>query len=248
MTPRQQEWEKEFEKLKRRARDWKRKFHAVIDLPTKPERITKRDIERLKEMKWKNLADVEKKKAREEYEYKYEQKMPEIYKPEPPYTPPTEQDYYDNPDYGEDYDREWEEQHPEWDEEDEDGYTETVDSRAEIEEWITKVIDTISLDREIPNVRETLLSLIEDAARANDYSNDFYKYLEGNSDRFNELAIKALHGYIKKSDGSTVYLEEGGENALPAFVTLLNYGRPIDQYQSAEFTETGHITFDTTDL
>ncbi len=217
-------------------------------MPNRPENIHKKDIERLKNINWKNITDVEKKKAREEYEYKYEQKMPEIYKPEPPYSPPSEQDYYDNPDYGEDYDREWEEQHPEWDEEDEDGYTETVDSRAEIEEWIEKVIDTISLDREIPNVRETLLSLIEDAARANDYSNDFYKYLEENSDRFNELAVKALHGYIKKSDGNTVYLEEGGENAMPAFVTLLNYGRPIDQYQSAELTETGHITFDITDL
>ena len=199
-------------------------------------------------MKWKNLADVEKKKAREEYEYKYEQKMPEIYKPEPPYSPPTEQDWINTPDIPDDEIGANAEPDENNEEPDEDGYTETVDSRAEIEEWITKVIDTISLDREIPNVRETLIALIEDAARANDYSNDFYKYLEENSDRFNELAIKALHGYIKKSDGSIVYLEEGGENAMPAFVTLLNYGRPIDQYQSAEFTETGHITFDTTDL
>lgn len=199
-------------------------------------------------MKWKNLADIEKKKAREEYEYKYEQKMPEIYKPEPPYSPPSEQDYFDNPDEDQYYEDAsvWDE--PEYEEPDEDGYSETVDSRAEIEEWITKVIDTITLDREIPKVREAIISLVEDAARANDYSNDFYKYLEENSDKFNELAIKALHGYIKKSDGSTVHLEEGGENAMPAFITLLNYGRPIDKYQSSEFTETGHITFDTTDL
>jgi hypothetical protein len=42
LTPRQQEWQKEYEKLKRRVRDWKRKFHAVPDLPIKPERITKK--------------------------------------------------------------------------------------------------------------------------------------------------------------------------------------------------------------
>ena len=223
-------------------------------MPNKPEKIHKKDIERLKNINWKNIADIEKKKAREEYEYRYEQKMPEIYEPEPPYIPPSEQDY-DNrePEEHEDvwvgYEPEYEEPYEEPNEEpDEDGYTETVDSRAEIEEWITKVIDTISLDREIPKVRETLINLIEDAARDNDYSNDFYNYLEDNSDRFNELAIKALHGYIRKSDNAIIYYEEGGENALPSFITLLNYGRPIDQYQSAEFTETGHITFDITDL
>lgn len=245
LTPNQSEWLEEYRKALNRVESWKNKFHAVFDMPNRPENIHKKDIERLKNINWKKLADVEKKKAREEYEYKYEQKMPEIYKPEPPYSPPTEQDYFDNPD------DEDEEQFPwadEEDEQDEDGYTETVDSRAEIEEWIERVIDTISLDREIPEVREKLISLVEDAARANDYSEDFYNYLEENSDRFNELAVKALHGYKKKSDGSTVHEEDGGENALPAFVTLLNYGRPIDQYQSAEFTETGHITFDTTDL
>lgn len=233
-------------RLKRRVADWKRKFHAVIDLPVKPERITKRDIERLKEIKWKNLADIEKKKAREEYEYKYEQKMPEIYNPVLPYTPPTEHDYYDNPDYGADYDREWEEQHPDWNE-DEDGYTETIDSRAEIEQWINDVIETISVDREIPDARNRLISLVEDAARANDYSLDFYHYLEKNTAKFNKLAIKAMHGYILRNS-EIKNLDAGGENAMPQFITLLNYGKPLDVYQSAEFTETGHVTFDTTDL
>ena len=242
------EWLEEYRKALNRVATWKNKFHAVFDMPSKPKTIYKEAIERLKNINWKNLAEIEKKRAREEYEYKYEQKMPEIYKPEPPYVPPSEQDYFDNSDQDQYYEdsRRLDEQEDE--ELDEDGYTETVDSREEIEAWIEKVIDTISLDREIPEVREKLISLIEDAARANDYSNDFYNYLEDNSDRFNELAIKALHGYIRKSDNAIIYYEEGGENALPAFVTLLNYGKPIDQYQSAEFTETGHITFDTTDL
>jgi rhodanese-related sulfurtransferase len=126
LTPRQQEWETEYKKLKRRVSEWKRKFHAVPDLPTKPERITKKDIERLKEFKWKNIPEAIKKVWRKEYEYRYENKMPEVYQPKQQYTPPTEQDFYSNPDYGDEYDEEWEEQHPGWDEPDEDDYTETA--------------------------------------------------------------------------------------------------------------------------
>ena len=77
LTPRQQEWQKEYKKLERRVRDWKRKFHAIPDLPTKPERITKKDIERLKQFKWKNIPEAMKKIWRKEYEYRYENKNPE---------------------------------------------------------------------------------------------------------------------------------------------------------------------------
>lgn len=234
-------------KLKRRAGEWVKKFHAVIELPNRPERITKKDIERIKQIKWKNLAEAEKKQMRREYEYRYENKMPDIYVPKPPYHPNTEKEFYDNPDYGTDYDNEWEEQHPDWDSDDEDGYEDVVDSRALIEQWINDVIGTVTLDHEIPGVRDQVMSLIEDAARANDYSMDFYNYLEENADTINSLAEKAMHGY-KKRNGETVHEENGGENALPALMTVLNYGKPLDMYQSAEYTETGHITFDTTDL
>lgn len=258
MTPRQLEWEKEFEKLKRRVRDWKRKFHAVIDLPTRPERITKRDIERIKEIKWKNLADIKKKKAREEYEYKYEQKMPEIYKPEPPYTPPSEQDYYDNPDYGEDYDREWEEQHPEWNEPDEDGYTETVDSRAEIERWIEENINTITIDSysaqeihapiknasnvaELPDVRETLYMLVTNAADAYGDYIGYLSYLEQNADALHRYATEAMMGYFNKKTQS---LEILYPNATQQFASILNLNRPLDQMQSERLNDEGWVSFD----
>ena len=60
LTPRQKEWKTEYERLKRRVADWKRKFHAIVDLPQQPERITKQAIQRLKEFKWKNIDEAQK--------------------------------------------------------------------------------------------------------------------------------------------------------------------------------------------
>lgn len=209
-------------------------------------------------MKWKNLADIEKKKAREEYEYKYEQKMPEIYKPEPPYVPPTEQEYYENPDYGEDYDREWEEQHPEWDEEDEDGYTETVDSRAEIERWIEENINTITIDAysaqeigapiknasnvaELPGVRDTLYMLITNAADAYGDYIAYLSYLEQNADALHRYATEAMMGYFNKKTQSIEILYP---NATQQFATILNLNRPLDQMQSDRLNDEGWVSFD----
>ena len=245
LTPRQQEWETEYKKLQRRVRDWKRKFHAVPDMPVKPERITKKDIERLKQFKWKNIDESMKKRWRQEYEYRYENKMPEIYQPKPPYNPPTEQDYYDNPDYGEDYDREWEEQHPEWDEPDEDGYAETVDSEAELRTWIAEVVDSVVVTKspwgkpnEIYGERERIKQLVESAFNnaKNKFGGErkFLQYLQDNAQEFNELTLKAIHGY--ESKGQIVYIEQGGEQALGNILTLLNFGNPISQWSEEEFT------------
>ena len=243
MTPRQQEWEKEFEKLKRRARDWKRKFHAVIDLPTRPERITKKDIERLKEMKWKNLSDVEKKKAREEYEYKYEQKMPEIYKPEPPYSPQTEQDWMNTPDIPDDEIGTNVEPDENDEEPDEDGYTKTVDSREEIERWIEQNIDTITVDRELDGVREQLESLILEAADAYGDYGEYLGYLEENASTLANLAQKAMNGYLGKN--GKIYQEDS--SAITEFATVLNLNRPLDQSQAERFENEGWISYDFND-
>lgn len=243
LTPRQQEWETEFKKLQRRVREWKRKFHAIPDLPQKPERVTKKDIERLKQFKWKNIEEAVKKRWRKEYEYQYENKMPEIYAPKPPYTPPTETDFYDNLDYGDDYDREWEEQHPGWEEPDEDGYTETVVSRDEIEAWIDANIETIAVDRELDGVREQLHSLILEAADAYGDYGKYLNYLEQNASTLNNLAQKAMTGYRGKGD--KVYQEDPG--ALSEFATVLNLNRPLDQSQSERLENEGWVSYDFND-
>ena len=243
LTPRQKEWETEYKKLKRRVSDWKRKFHAVPDLPIKPDRITKKDIERLKQFKWKNISEAEKKQWRREYEYRYENKMPDVYQPKLPYTPPTETDYYTNPDYGEDYDTEWEEQHPGWDEPDEDGFTETVVSRDEIEQWINENINTIAVDRELDGVREQLSSLVLEAADAYGDYGKYLSYLEDNADTLNKLAEKAMSGYRGK--GGKIYQEDS--SALSEFATVLNMNRPLSQSQSERFENEGWISYDFND-
>ena len=243
LTPRQKEWETEYRKLKRRVSDWKRKFHAVPDLPIKPDRITKKDIERLKQFKWKNISEAEKKQWRREYEYRYENKMPDVYQPKLPYTPPTEDDYYNNPDYGEDYDTEWEEQHPGWDEPDEDGFTETVVSRDEIEQWINENINTIAVDRELDGVREQLSSLVLEAADAYGDYGKYLSYLEDNADTLNKLAEKAMSGYRGK--GGKIYQEDS--SALSEFATVLNMNRPLSQSQSERFENEGWISYDFND-
>lgn len=243
LTPRQQEWETEFKKLQRRVREWKRKFHAVPDLPQKPERITKKDIERLKQFKWKNIEVVVKKRWRKEYEYRYEQKDEEVYQPKPPYTPPTEPEFYDNLDYSDDYDREWEEQHPGWEEPDEDGYTETVVSRDEIEAWIDGNIETITVDRELDGVREQLHSLVLEAADAYGDYGEYLNYLEQNASTLNNLAQKAMTGYRGK--GGKIYQEDSG--ALSEFATVLNLGRPLDQSQSERLENEGWVSYDFND-
>lgn len=243
LTPRQQEWETEYKKLKRRVTDWKRKFHAVPDLPTKPERITKKDIERLKQFKWKNIPEAMKKVWRKEYEYRYENKMPEVYQPKQQYTPPTEQDYFNNPDYGDDYDEEWEEQHSGWDEPDEDDYTETVVSRDEIEEWINRTIETITVDVELDGVREKLHNIVLEAADAyGDYS-AYLNYLEENAEKLTKLAESAIGGYIGYK--GKVYQQD--PFALNEFATILNMGRPLSQSQSERLENEGWVSYDFND-
>lgn len=240
LTPRQKEWETEYKKLKRRVSDWKRKFHAVPDLPIKPERITKKDIERLKQFKWKNISEAEKKQWRREYEYRYENKMPDVYQPKLPYTPPSEDDYYKNPDFipptwG---DSPWEDEEP-----DEDGYTETVVSRDEIEAWINENINTIAVDRELDGVREQLSSLVLEAADSYGDYGEYLSYLESNADTLNKLAEKAMSGYRGK--GGKIYQEDS--SALSEFATVLNMNRPLSQSQSERFENEGWISYDFND-
>lgn len=242
LTPNQKEWEKEFEKLKRRVGDWRRKFHAIADLPQKPERITKKDIDYLKQFKWKNVAEAIKKRWRKEYEYKYENKSPEVYKPKHLYTPPTEQDYYDNNAPSEtDNDNDFitgQDEEP-----DEDGYTETVVSQDEIEAWIERNISSITVDVELDGVREKLENIVLEAADAfGDYAS-YLDYLEQHASELTKLAESAIAGYIGYK--GKVYQQD--PSALNQFATILNTGRPLSQSQSERLENEGWVSFDFND-
>ena len=235
-------WNKEMERLLNRAGDWVRKFHAVADIPTKPDRATKSAIQRIKETVWKNIDEATKKQYRKEYEYQYENKMPGIYVPKPPYTPPTETDFYDNLDYGDDYDREWEEQHPGWEEPDEDGYREPVVSRDEIEAWIDANINSISVDKEIPDMKERLGNLVLEAADAYGDYDEYLNYLEEHAAQLTASAEKAIKYKRKWESG---YQEES--TTVSEFATILNLGRPLSQNESERLENEGWVGFDFND-
>ena len=257
LTSNQKEWLEEYRKTLNRVESWKNKFHAVFDMPNKPETIYKEDIERLKNINWKNISEVEKKKAREEYSYKYEQKMPDIYKPEPPYLPPSEQDWMNTPDIPDEQTEQYDEDIGD-EEPDEDGYTGTVDSRAEIEKWIEENINTIVIDSysaqevnapikntsnvgELPGVRETLYMLITNAADAYGDYIGYLSYLEKNADALHRYATEAMMGYFNKKTQS---LEILYPNATQQFATILNLNRPLDQRESDRLNDEGWVSFD----
>ena len=237
-----QEWNTEMMRLLDRAGDWVRKFHAVADIPTKPDRATAKAIQQIKEIVWKKTDEPTKKQWRKEYEYRYENKMPEVYIPKLPYNPPTETDFINNnipeapqslpPSPGE-LD----------DEPDEDGYTETVVSRDEIEAWIDANINTISVGRELDGVREQLNNLVFEAADAYGDYGEYLNYLEQNAPRLNNLAQKAMSGYRGKN--GKIYQEDS--SALSEFATVLNLNRPLTQTQSERFENEGWVSFDFND-
>lgn len=236
------EWNKEMERLLNRAGEWVRKFHAVADIPTKPDRATKSAIERIRQMVWRNVDESTRKQYRKEYEYRYENKMPEVYVPKPPYKPPTETDFLNNkvPETPQ-------ASHPpvaeQDDEPDEDGYAETVVSRDEIEAWIDANINTITVDRELDGVREQLNELVFEAADAYGDYGEYLNYLEQNASRLNNLAQKAMSGYRGKN--GKIYQEDS--SALSEFATVLNLNRPLAQTQSERFETEGWVSFDFND-
>lgn len=230
------------ERLLNRAGDWVRKFHAVADIPTKPDRATKSAIQRLKEMVWKNIDEPTRKQYRKEYEYRYENKMPEIYAPKPPYNPPTETDFLNN--NISDVPQPLPQPLGESEEEpDEDGYRETAVSRDEIEAWIDANIETIAVDRELDGVRKQLHSLVLEAADAYGDYGEYLNYLEQNASTLNNLAQKAMTGYRGK--GGKVYQED--PRALSEFATVLNLNRPLDQSQAERLDEEGWVSYDFND-
>ena len=234
------EYRKQYKNYLKRYQRWVEHFHAVPKLI--PEIQTKNSkpesIERLKKEQWKKFSKRKVKEAKREYEKRYEEGQEGIYFPKPPYVPPTEHDWLTKPESL----PVPQESAQEDEQEDEDGYTPIVDSKAELAEWINKVI--YSVVESLPE-REVLQGVAE---RLDDYANkafwqaehfnaetNYLAYLQENADKLHELAMKAIHGY--ESNGNIYYLEAGGAMALPEFVTILNLNNPISPEESSQYNE-----------
>ncbi len=257
LTKNQKAWLEEYRKAQNRVDDWAEKFRAVYELPQKaPKSIKKEDIENLKNVNWRKFTEEQKQKAREQFEIYYEGEVPEVYKKQSKYVPPTEAEWIEGYDPLDDMVERSEMYGDE--KQDEEGYTPVVDSRAEIERWIDENINTITIDAytasvinapvrnlsnvsELPGVRDTLYMLVINAADAfGDYI-AYYSYLEQNAESLHRYATEAMMGYFNKKTQS---LEILYPNATQQFATILNLNRPLDKMQSDRLNDEGWVSYD----
>ena len=235
-------YEEAYRRYENRIKSWTKKFHAVVKQIPKvkfTKNISEKSIERLEKQKWSQYSERKKKEARKEYEIQYENRIPTVYKPKPVYTPPSEQDFYNNITLEElEHERQfvddnWYEEH------DEDGYRETLVSRDEIEAWIDTNINSIMVDREVDGMKETLERLVLEAADAYGDYEGYLNYLEDHAAELTATAEKAIK-YKRK--GSSGYEEES--TAVSEFATILNLGRPLSVHESERLENEGWVGFD----
>lgn len=228
-SPLQKEWEKEYKLLKRRTKSWE-KTHRVLynDLPSKPKRVTKKSIERLKNIRWKNISEEKRHEYRQDYEEAYENR--ELPIPEeniPPYSPPTEDDYYD--DYFND-DQYW------WD----DTPNEPVKSREEIdafiEETIESILDVSGIDRPNEAIR-AIFSTLLDNLRFSIGDDAFYEFLSDSStvQALTEAAQTGMATSPTKGGNGTE--KQQAQDAISKFTFILNNKRPLSDTQARDLAD-----------
>lgn len=232
LTKNQRLYQRELKNLQRRAKEWEKR-HGIkfTDFPFMPQRVTAKDIERVKQIRLKNFTPQQIKQYRKEYEYRNQ----------PPqtiddYSPPSEAEYTSG-----NYDPYWYE--PDWQEE--WGTQEPVPSNdeQEMEAWIEEKIDTILnpslIDKEREGAKDLLRTLINNAKQQIG-TKGFYEFLQ---DPENASTLEAAaHAYIqsyRKKDGT-----DAGAPQLERFVQTLNLGRPITDEQAYELQTYGTVDFD----
>lgn len=228
-TPLQKEYSREYKLLKRRVKSWE-KTHRVLftDIPTKPKRVTKQAVEKLKNIKWKHFTEEQKRHYRTNYEEAYEEnQLPNPYEYDDVYTPHTENDFYNN-DYDV-YDDYWE-----------DTDNEPAQSKEEIEAFIQETMDAIldinGIDRPneyIRNIFETLLNNL----RTSLGDKGFYEFLS-DPGTVEELTEAAQTGMATSPTKDTSGAEKPqAQDAILKFTTVLNSHKPLDFYQSQQLEE-----------
>lgn len=225
LTKNQLQFQKELQNLRRRAKEWERKQGIKFtDFPTMPERVTKKDIQRVREIRLKNFTPQQVERYRKEYQYRTN------------YEPPTEDQYLRD-----DYDPYWYE--PEWDDSWGEESSTPALSTAEMEAWIQEKIDSILnptlLEREREGAKELLRTII-DNAKEQIGTKGFYEFLQDpeNAGKLEASAHAYLQSYQKKNGTDT------GGPALEEFTETLNLNRPLTDEQAYELSTYGTVNFD----
>ena len=222
LTPNQLEYQRQLKLLKRREKSWEKKGYSfgvyIPYIPSNPSRVTKKDIQRIKKIQFKNFTKIQREVARKNYEYEH--------------TPIDDNDFYDDSDY-------WFE--TDWHESPEPIKT-TQEMDAWLEETFNEILNPSVVDREREGAREILLTQLETSKRELGVKG-MYEYLQ-QPDVVNKLqtyASEYISSYQRKDGTDT------GSTPLVKFCEVLNLGRPLTQEQNETLTMYGTIDLDYTD-
>lgn len=233
LTTNQQEAIDAIKRLRDRGYKWKKKYHLIPTIPdiNSVERVTKKFIESINRITYKNLTEKEKQEFSQNYTRAYDRGEIKIPKPRTAYEPPTETQFTNN-DF-QDYSQETQE--------DDDFSQEPIDTAEEIDAFINSMIDEI-LGKPLRNqeARDYLESLLWEARR-NYGDKGFYEMLQDDS-IVRSLQESAYTAQVVSPTRNGDMRRET-EVAIIDFATTLNSGRPLslDQQEMLWSTQRADI-------
>lgn len=176
LTPNQLEYQKQLKLLKRRIKSWERKGYTFdVYIPETPERIRKKDIQKLKNIQFKRFSKEEKQLARYRHEEIEER----------------------NNTYYEDYN--------DWYFEPSDEPVSTVaEMDAWLEETFNEILNPSLVEREREGAKEVLRNLL-DTAKAELGVKPMYEYLQqpNVADKLQSYASEYISSYQRKDGTDT---------------------------------------------
>ena len=175
LTPNQFEYQKQLKNLQRRIKSWQRKgYEFDVNIPSKPERITKKDIQKLKNIQFKRFSKEEKQLARYRHEELEERN----------------QTYYDDSDLG-------------YETTDAPVDT-IQEMDAWLEELFNSILNPTIIEEEREDAKDTLLNLLETTKRELGVKNFYnYLQQKDVVDKLNTYASDYINSYVKHDGTDT---------------------------------------------
>lgn len=208
---------REIKNLKRRTKNWEKKYHYKVDIPdiSNVKRVTKQFVQKIHDIRYRTLTEKQKKEYSRNYTMAYERGEINIPEPRQIYEPPTEEQFINNI---------YNDVSPII-QEDDDFSQEPVDTAEEIDAFINSIIDEI-LGGPMRNqdARDYLENLLWEARR-NYGEKGLYQMLQDDNivRKLQESAYTAQ--VVSPTRNGDMRRET--ETAIIDFATTLNNGRPL---------------------
>lgn len=234
-SPQRKQYEHELSLLKRRQKQWVKTKHYILpEIKEKKSKETySQAAKRLHGIRLSSFTKEQQQEYRKNYEIKYEAgELTTDKKYDEPYTPFSEDDFYNSSDKFDEY---W------WEETENDPVKEEEEYAAEIEELINEIVSTSDVQGGRDNVRDTLKNLLDNARRQMG-DKEFYEFLKDNNalKDLQDAANEAIFKYIKKGED----YDSAINSLLSRFATILNRNRPLTDEQSYTLEAYGTIDYD----